>query len=70
MSLNPEQFGIDSLSIDERLELIALLWDSIPETPIPEWHLRELERRRAAAEANPEAGIPWEEVKARLTRPS
>jgi antitoxin HicB len=34
--------------------------------PIPAWHLRELEQRRAAAEAYPEAGIPWEVVKLHL----
>ena len=64
----PESF--DKLSIPERLELIALLWDSIPDPaeamPLPEWHRQELERRLADAEANPETGIPWEEVKARL----
>jgi putative addiction module component (TIGR02574 family) len=32
--------------------------------PLPEWHVRELERRGAAAEADPGAGIPWEEFKA------
>jgi putative addiction module component (TIGR02574 family) len=62
-----EQFGLDRLSPDERLELLGLLWDSLGEatfTP-PEWHIRELERRRAAAEANPSAGIPWDEFKTR-----
>jgi putative addiction module component (TIGR02574 family) len=66
-----QQFGIDRLSIPERLELIGLIWDSIPEEnvgPPPEWHLQELERRLAAAEANPGAGTPWEVVKARLTK--
>lgn len=65
-----QQLGIDRLSIPERLELIGQIWDSIAEaeegvTP-PDWHLRELERRRAAAEADPGAGIPWEVVKTRL----
>jgi putative addiction module component (TIGR02574 family) len=58
------------LSVDQRLDLIALLWDSIPdsleELPVPEWHRRELEKRLAAADADPSAGIPWEEVKRRL----
>jgi putative addiction module component (TIGR02574 family) len=64
------ELGIDRLSVPERLELIGLIWDSIaPEDqalPIPDWHFRELERRRAAAEADPGAAIPWEVVKARL----
>jgi putative addiction module component (TIGR02574 family) len=56
------------LSVDQRLDLIGLLWDSIPdeELPVPEWHRQELERRLAAADADPSAAIPWEEVKRRL----
>jgi len=58
------------LSVTQRLELIGELWDSIPDSvealPIPDWHREELERRLAAADADPEAAIPWEEVKSRL----
>jgi putative addiction module component (TIGR02574 family) len=71
MSITLEQFGIDRLSPEQRCELIALLWDSLPpETPFtpPAWHLRELERRIADADANPGAAEPWEEVLARLSR--
>jgi len=71
MSLTLDRAEIEKLSIPERLELIGLLWDSIteadPRAAIPEWHLVELRRRRAEAEANPEGSIPWEEVRARLT---
>jgi putative addiction module component (TIGR02574 family) len=66
-----EQFGIDRLNPEERLELIGLIWDSLSnETAItpPEWHLRELERRIAAADADPGAAEPWETVLARLSR--
>ena len=69
MNMTLEALGIDRLSVEDRLALIGQIWDSIDasgETPLPEWHRRELERRRAAAEAQPEAGIPWEVVKARL----
>ena len=69
MQMNLEQFGIHNLSAGERLELIGLIWDSIPEpqdTQPPEWHLRELEHRIAAADANPEQGVPWESVRSRL----
>lgn len=62
MSAAIEQLDLDSLTIPERLELIGRLWDSITdsgaEVPIPEWHLRELAARRAAAEADPGAGVP------------
>ena len=69
MQMSLDQLGINQLTSVERLELIGLIWDSIPEpageTP-PEWHLRELERRVAAADAHPEQGVPWEEVRSRL----
>lgn len=71
MGLSLEQFGIDRLDLEQRLELLGLLWDSIPDTtPFdpPEWHVRELERRVAAADANPGAAEPWEAVYARLSR--
>jgi putative addiction module component (TIGR02574 family) len=71
MALTLEQFGIDRLSRQERLELLNLIWDSLPDdapfTP-PDWHLRELERRVAAADADPGAAEPWEAVLARLSR--
>ena len=58
------------LSVEQRLELISELWDSIPDSldalPVPEWHREELDRRLAAADANPDAAILWEEVKRRL----
>ena len=58
------------LTVEQRLELIGELWDSIPdsldELPVPEWHREELERRLAAADADPDAAIPWEQVKKRL----
>jgi putative addiction module component (TIGR02574 family) len=73
MNLTLEQFGIDRLSPEERYELIDLIWDSLPSdapfTP-PEWHLQELEKRIAAADADPGAVEPWETVLARLSRKS
>jgi putative addiction module component (TIGR02574 family) len=71
MNLTLEQFGIDRLSPDQRFELIALIWDSLPDdVPLaaPDWHLRELEQRIAAADANPGAVEPWEDVLARRSR--
>lgn len=58
MNLTLEQFGIDRLSPQQRWELIGLIWDSLsadaPFAP-PDWHLRELEQRIAAADADPGA---------------
>jgi putative addiction module component (TIGR02574 family) len=71
MDLTLEQFGIDRLSPRQRFELIGLIWDSLPsDTPFTprDWHLRELERRIADADANPGAAEPWETVLARLSR--
>jgi putative addiction module component (TIGR02574 family) len=71
MGLTLEQFGIDRLSPQERWELISLIWDSLPDdVPFspPNWHLRELERRIAAADAEPGTSEPWEAVLDRLSR--
>lgn len=70
MSLTLEQLGIGEMSVPERMELIGMIWDSITDAevdvPLPEWHRRELERRLAASDANPDDVVPWEEVQARL----
>ncbi len=69
MSPELDEFGIDQLSIPERLELIGRIWDTFPddaELPLPDWHIRQLERRLADADADPAAGIPRETVKSRL----
>ena len=70
MGLTLEQFGIDHLSCAQRLELIGLLWDSLPaDVPFvpPDSHVRELERRVAAADVEPGAAEPWDKVRARLS---
>ena len=58
------------LTVQQRIELIGVLWDGIPDSiealPVPDWHREELDRRLASAEANPDAALPWEEVKKRL----
>lgn len=71
MSVSLEKFGIDGLNHAERLELIGLIWDSLgplKASDVPEWHRREIDRRRAAADADPDAGSAWEVVKERLSR--
>lgn len=43
------------------------IWDSLPERPeslLSEGQRRELERRAADADANPDDVVPWDEVKA------
>ena len=66
--LTPQDF--DRLTVEQKLDLIGLLWDSIPNNgeglPFPDWHRRELKKRIADADANPGAMIPWEELRAEL----
>lgn len=70
MSISLEDFGIDRLSVRERLELIEQIWDSLPEQvqpdEVPASHLAELARRRAEADASPQAGKPWRDAVARF----
>ncbi|CAN5858786.1 hypothetical protein BH20GEM1_BH20GEM1_00740 [soil metagenome] len=57
---------IRRLSIEEQIELLGDVWDEIADSeavPVPEWHLREIERR--LAEPEPEY-VPWDEVRRRL----
>ena len=59
------------LPIEEQLDLAQTLWDHA--SPADEFvlpvELRELlEARLSEARRNPEAGVPWEEVRARLLR--
>lgn len=52
---------------EERIELLGDAWDTIAaspqDVPIPEWHVRELERRLAAPDPH---FLPWTEVRERL----
>jgi putative addiction module component (TIGR02574 family) len=68
LSLTLQELGIDRLSSDERLRLIEEIWDTLTLDPIeiPQSHREELDRRLAAADADPAAGRPWDEVRARL----
>ena len=63
---------LSRLTVPQRLDLIGRLWDSIPDdaagaaAAAPDWHREELDRRMAAADADPGQAIPWEQVKASL----
>lgn len=73
MSLTLDQFGLERLDTAQKLELIRLLWDSIPhDVPYspPGWHVQELERRIADADAHPDVAESWEKIYARLSRKS
>lgn len=70
MSHTLSDLEIERLSVPQKLELIGLLWESIPDSeeslPLPEWHRHELDQRLRDADSHPDAGTPWEQVKARL----
>lgn len=72
MNHSLESLGITLLSVDERLELIGAIWDSIansdPQPQLPDWHRNTLDERLARADQNPEASIRWEDLKTELRR--
>jgi putative addiction module component (TIGR02574 family) len=63
-------FDYRALSVDERLELVGDIWDSIADEananadllPLSEEQKAELDRRLAAYEADPSVGIPMDEA--------
>jgi putative addiction module component (TIGR02574 family) len=61
-------YGLDQLSVEDRLTLAQQLWDSIAEEvnrlPLTPAQQREIDRRLAAHRMNPQAAIPWEQVEA------
>lgn len=63
-----KDLGIDRLSVDDRLTLMHEIWDSIAaepgRPPLSDSLRRELERRLAEHQANPNEAIPWEQIKA------
>lgn len=58
------------LPVEERLELVGDIWDSIAQVPdaveLTETQRAELDRRVEAYRRDPNAGSPWAEVKARI----
>ena len=68
MSATMTSLGIDRMSVPERLQLMHDIWDSVndesPRSTLDDEQRRELRRRVAEYDANPDGGIPWDEVKA------
>ncbi len=64
-----QSLGIDLLSHDELIALSEALEQHIlhtrPDTGLSPEHLADLQRRLDDDDANPDEGIPWEEVKRR-----
>jgi putative addiction module component (TIGR02574 family) len=74
MSPTLKAFGIDQLSIAQRILLVEEIWDSInaeePDIPLTNAQQQDLQLRIAAYEANPGGGSSWEEVMTRLRNQS
>lgn len=72
MTVAIQALNIQKLSVEERLELIDVLWESITDRDalfkLTEEEKQELDRRVADAEAHPETGMTWEEVRDRLRK--
>lgn len=62
-----QRLGIDRMTVAERLALVQDILDTVAaEQPVPlsEAKRKELDRRVADADANPNNVVPWEQVKA------
>lgn len=70
MSVSMKSFGLDQLTPAERIELAQELWDSVAaesgQVPMTQAQQEDLQRRLDEFADDPQAGHPWEEVKARL----
>ena len=63
---------IQKLTVAERIQLVEDIWDTIADEPeslaLTDAQKQELDRRLKAYHQNPEAGITWEELKAKIKR--
>ena len=63
---------IIGLPIQDRIQLVEAIWDSIAEVPeaieLSDSQRSELDKRLAAYQKNPSLGSPWSEVRARITK--
>jgi putative addiction module component (TIGR02574 family) len=68
MNATVKSLGIDRLGLEERLNLVEEIWDTIgakdEEVPLTGAQRAELERRIAEDDANPSNTVSWDEVKA------
>lgn len=69
--MTTQPLPVENLTAEERIELMGRLWDSLdPVTaaPMTEALAVELDRREAEANADPEAGESWSEIRAALAK--
>lgn len=72
MSVTAKDLGIDRLDIDSRMALVEEIWQGLFEdlqhSPLTTEQRAELDRRIAYHEANPESGVPLDEVMSRVRK--
>ena len=65
-----DKLNIRDLSIEERIQLVGEIWDSIAEErevfELTDAQRDEIDRRLASLRANPDQVVSWEEIKARV----
>jgi putative addiction module component (TIGR02574 family) len=68
MQLSSDEIG--RLSVEERLELIGQLWDSLEHEPLPlsSAQQHELDRRLATLDQDRAHGMSWEQLRVELER--
>jgi putative addiction module component (TIGR02574 family) len=70
MATTIDRTAIKRMSVDERLKLMDLIWDTLVEQdadiPLSKDVLEEMEWRLADAQAHPEQSIPFDEFERRL----
>jgi len=68
MQLSQEELG--RLTVDERLDLIGQLWDSLEHEALPlsSAQQHELDRRLETLDDDRAAGVSWEALRAELAR--
>ena len=63
---------VSALSVPDKLRLVEDLWNEIAakadSLPLPDWHVRELDRDLEAYRQYPTEGSSWADVQARVLR--
>lgn len=62
--------GFETLSVDEQIDYVQVLWDHIAANldavPIPDWHQAVLDERLADLDRNPDEGTSWDAFRLEL----
>ena len=65
-----ESLGIDRLSVEERMQLVEEIWDSIAagseRSPLTNEQKREIDRRLAELDDNPDDVLTWDQVRSEV----